>query len=185
LSVQPLIGDGAAIPDIILRGRGRFPTGEDPFDIATIDLGNGRSVLEEPPTGSGFYGVGGGGTFVWRVDPVVFFAGADVTFNLPRTFTVFGEIDPGDTYQLFGGVNVQLSELVSLNLSFVDQYTTKTVQNDITIAGTEVNDARLVLGTSVGVGQNASLTFNAAAGLTDESPDFVFTVSLPVSFSLF
>jgi hypothetical protein len=184
LSVQPLIGDGVGIPDIIVRGHGRFPTGEDPFDIATLDLGNGRSVLEEPPTGSGFYGVGGGGTFVWRVDPVVFFAGADATFNLARTFTGFGEIDPGDTYQLFGGVNVQLSELVSLNLSFVDQYTTKTVQNDITIDGTEINDARLVLGTAVGVGQNASLTFNAAAGLTDESPDFVFTISLPVSFSL-
>jgi len=185
LSVQPLIGDGGAIPDIIVRGHGRFPTGEDPFDIATISLGAGRSVLEEPPTGSGFYAVGGGATFVWRVDPVVFFAGADATVNLARTFAGFGEIDPGDTLQGFGGVNVQLSELVSLNLSFVDQYTTKTSQEGIEIDGTNLNDARLVLGTAVGVGQNASLTFNAAAGLTDESPDFIFTVALPISFSLF
>lgn len=183
-SVQPLIGDGAAIPDIIVRGHGRFPTGKSPFDIDTVDLGNNRSALEEPPTGSGFYGVGGGATFVWRVDPVVFFAGVDATLNLARTFEGFGEIDPGDTYQAFGGVNVQLSELVSLNLSFVEQYTRKTEQEGIRIDGTETNDARLVLGTAVGVGQNASLTFNAAAGLTEESPDFVFTISLPISFSL-
>ena len=183
-SVQPLIGDGGAIPDIIVRGHSRFPTGKSPFDIDTVDLGNNRSALEEPPTGSGFYGVGGGATFVWRVDPVVFFAGVDATLNLARTFDEFGEIDPGDTYQAFGGVNVQLSELVSLNLSFVEQYTRKTEQEGIRIDGTETNDARLVLGTAVGVGSNASLTFNAAAGLTQESPDFVFTISLPISFSL-
>jgi len=186
VSYQLLIGDGEAIPDVIVRGHGRFPTGEDPFEIATVDLGNNRSVLEEPPTGSGFYGVGGGATLVWRVDPVVFFAGGDATINLKRTInTAIGEIDPGDTYQGFGGVNVQLSELVSLNLSFVDQFTTESEQNGIALVGSDLNDARLVLGTAVGVGQNASLTFNAAAGLTKESPDFVFTVSLPISFSLF
>ncbi len=184
-SYQLIIGDGAAIPDTIIRARGRFPTGESPFDIDTVDLGNNRRVLEEPPTGSGFYGVGGGATFVWRVDPVVFFAGGDVTFNLPRSFQNTGEIDPGDTYQAFGGVNVQLSELVSLNLSFVDQYTTESEQEGIELIGSDLNDARLVLGTAVGVGQNASLTFNASAGLTKESPDFQFTVSLPISFSLF
>jgi hypothetical protein len=184
-SYQLIIGDGGAIPDTIVRAHGRFPTGEDPFDIDTIDLGDNRHALEEPPTGSGFYGVGGGATMVWRVDPVVFFTGLDATINLPRTFDAVGEIDPGDTYQAFGGVNVQLSELVSLNLSFVEQYTRKSEQEGIKIDGTSLNDARLVLGTAVGVGSNASLTFNAAAGLTKESPDFVFTISLPISFSLF
>jgi len=185
VSYQPLIGDGAAIPDTILRAHARFPTGENPFEIDTRDLGSNRTVLEEPPTGSGFYGVGGGATFVWRVDPVVFFTGVDVTVNLPRTFDSTGDIDPGDTYQAFGGVNVQLSELVSLNLSFVDQYTTKSEQEGETLVGSDLNDARLVLGTAVGVGSNASLTFNASAGLTKESPDFQFTISLPISFSLY
>jgi hypothetical protein len=184
-SYQLLIGDGVGIPDTIIRAHGRFPTGESPFDIESVDLGNNRHALEKPAIGTGFYGVGGGATFVWRVDPVVFFAGLDATINLPRTFTATGEIDPGDTYQVFGGVNVQLSELVSLNLSFVDQYTTESEQNGIELIGSDLNDARLVLGTAVGVAQNASLTFNASAGLTKESPDFQFTVSLPISFSLF
>ncbi len=116
---------------------------------------------------------------------MVFFTGVDVTVNLPRAFDSTGEIDPGDTYQIFGGVNVQLSELVSLNLSFVDQYTTKSEQEGETLVGSDLNDARLVLGTAVGVGSNASLTFNASAGLTKESPDFQFTIALPISFSLF
>jgi hypothetical protein len=184
-SYQPLIGDGGAIPDTIVRAHVRFPTGKDPFGIDTENLGNNRTVLEEPPTGSGFYGVGGGATFVWRVDPVVFFGGIDATFNIARSFAQVGEIDPGDTYQVFGGVNVQLSELVSLNLSFVEQYTTESTQEGQTIVGSDLNDARLVLGTAVGVGSNTSLTFNASAGLTNESPDFQFTIALPITFSLF
>ena len=47
------------------------------------------------------------------------------------------------------------------------------------------NDARLVLGASVGIGQRTSLLVSASAGLTDESPDFTFSISLPITFRLF
>jgi hypothetical protein len=186
ISYQPIIGDGGAIPDVIVKAGARFPTGESAFDISTKSIGTGRSVLKEPPTGSGFYGVIGGVTLVWRVDPVVFFTGFNYTNNIPEDQgSAFGYIDPGDVYEYFGGINIALSELVSMNLSFDDQITSGTTQNGNKIDGSDINDARLILGTSVGIGPRTSLTFNASAGLTSQSPDFAFTISLPMTFSLF
>jgi hypothetical protein len=184
-SYQPIIGDGGLIPDTILRVTSRFPTGKSAFDISTESLGNNRTVLTEPPTGSGFYGVGAGFTLVWRVDPVVFFGGFSYTANLSDDKGSAGDIDPGDVYEYFGGINVALSELVSMNLSFDDQLTSSTTQNGDKVSNTDLNDARLILGTSVGVAPGTTLTFNASAGLTNESPDFAFTISLPITFSLF
>jgi uncharacterized coiled-coil protein SlyX len=187
---QALSADGW-IPNTVLRLRGRFPTGTSPFEIERVSLGvpGGETRLAEAPTGSGFYGVGAGATFVWRADPVVFFAGGSYTANLERSFSEFGTIDPGDTIEWFGGLNVALSEVVALNMSFVNQLTSSTEQNGRTSPGTDANDARLVLGTSIGLGKlfgaQTSLLVSAGMGLTEQSPDYTFTVSLPMSFSLF
>lgn len=186
ISYQPIIGDGGSIPDVILKVGARFPTGESPFDINTKSIGTGRVVLDEPPTGSGFYGAIAGFTMVWRVDPVVFFGGFNFTYNIEQDQgSQFGNIDPGDVYEFFGGINIALSELVSMNLSFDDQIVSSTTQNGDKIDGSDFNDARLILGTSVGVGPRTSVTFNASAGLTNQSPDFAFTISLPMTFTLF
>lgn len=185
-SWQALLGRGW-IPGTILRLRTRFPTGTHPFEIERITIADnpGRTFLAEAPTGSGFTGIAPGVTFVWRADPAVFFAGTSFTFNLERSFDDFGTIDPGDTFEWFGGMNVAMSEQVSLNLSFVSQITGSTVQNGIEAPGTSANSSSLILGTSVGLLPRMSLLVSAAVGLTDESPDFQFTVSLPMSFALF
>ncbi|MCI0429320.1 MAG: hypothetical protein L0210_02075 [Rhodospirillales bacterium] len=174
-------------PQTVLRLRGRFPTGKSAFDIdrESVPGQPGRVFLEEAPTGSGFFGVGPGVTFVWRADPAVFFAGTSYTINIGRNFDEFGDVDPGDTFEWFTGVNFALSEQVGLSLSFVDQITGSTEQNGVTAEGTDVNDARLVVGTSVGLTDNASLLASAGVGITDESPDFSFTLSVPITFPLF
>lgn len=183
VSWHALFGEGW-MPDTILRFRVRVPTGTDPFEIDRESIGpGGQSRLVEAPTGSGFFGAGPGATFVWRADPVVFFVGGGYTMNFEEEFEEFGTIDPGDTIDWFAGMNVALSEQVSLNLSFVDQITGATTQNGIESPGSATNDARLIIGTSVGLGQQMSLLVSAGAGLTEESPDFTFMVSLPISFS--
>ena len=85
----------------------------------------------------------------------------------------------------FGGMNIALSDRAAINFSFINEFTMKTKQGDVKVAGTDTNDARIVLGASVGLSQNMSLLLSAAAGLTDESPDFQFSVSLPINFDLF
>lgn len=186
LSVQPLIG-GGAVPDIIVRVQGRFPTGRHSFEIATEPVGAGGEVrLVEPPTGSGFYAAGATTTLVWTIDPVVMFFGGGYTVNFQRDFGgAFGLIQPGDTLEFFGGLNLAINERVSINFSFVDQITQSTSQNGVKQPGTSFNDARLTVGTSIGLWSRISLLASASIGLTEESPDFQVTVSLPITFTLF
>jgi hypothetical protein len=184
---QPITGHGS-IPDTIFRLSVRAPTGSSAFEIPTepVPGGNpGETQLTSAPTGTGFWGAGPGVTAVWRTDPVVLFGGGAYTFNFSRTFDNFGKIEPGDTYEFFGGMNFAINEAVSLNMSFIDQITDSTKQNGVTSPGTAANDARLILGTSVGITPYVSLLVSAGAGLTDQSPDFTFTVSAPITLDVF
>lgn len=186
-SYQVLTQDGF-IPGTVLRLRGRFPTGQSAFDIETqtVDVaGRPQERLVEPPTGSGFFAAGLGSTFIWRADPVAFFAGGGYTFNLPEDQGKFGNVDPGDTVEFFAGMNVGLSDQVGISFAFVDQITFETEVEGEKQIGTDLNDARLAIGASVGLNPFMSILATASAGLTDDSPDFIFSVSLPISISLF
>ena len=179
------LNERGPIPAVIARVRARFPTGENPFEIPTEDIGGGILRLSEPPTGSGFYGVGPGVTLVWTSDPVVFYVGGTYLFNLERNFTGFGDINPGNSFEWLAGINIALSERVALNVTFVDQINWSTDQNGVEVAGTSFNDGRVVLGASISLSPNVTLLVGAGIGLTDDSPDFTFTVSLPITFKLY
>lgn len=172
------------IPALITRVKARFPTGENPFEIPTETV-DGSLRLTEPPTGSGFYGVGPGVTAVWTSDPVVFYVGATYLFNLERNFSGFGDINPGNSLEWLAGINIALSERVALNVTFIDQINWSTEQNGVEVAGTSFNDGRVVLGASVSLSPNVTLLVGAGIGLTDDSPDFTFTVALPITFKLY
>lgn len=173
------------IPDTVLRLRARFPTGKSVFDIGTETTEGGRVVLNESPTGSGVYGLNPSATLVWRVDPVVFFAGGGYTYNFENDFKNNRRVDPGDVIEYFGGMNVSLSELVAFNLSFIDQIAGSTEVNGSKLDGTNINDARLSLGASIGLSDKTVLVVTAQAGLTEDSPDFVLNVSVPTTLRLF
>jgi len=178
------LNERGAIPAVIARVRARFPTGESAFEIPTETV-DGSLRLTKPPTGSGFYGVGPGVTLVWTSDPVVFYVGGTYLFNLERNFTGFGNINPGNSFEWLAGINIALSERVALNVTFVDQINWSTDQNGVEVAGTSFNDGRVVLGASISVSPNVTLLVGAGIGLTDDSPDFTFTVALPITFKLY
>jgi len=189
LEWQPITRDGW-IPDTIFRVSARAPTGKSVFEIPTVQVvtdqnGTTEPRLMEAPTGTGFWGAGPGVTAVWRTDPVVLFAGGSYTFNFSRNFETFGKIDPGNTFQFFGGMNFAINQAVSMNMSFTDQITSSTKQNGVTSPATSSNDARLLMGTSVGITPQVSLLASASAGLTAQSPDFEFILSVPITFDVF
>jgi hypothetical protein len=181
---QPIIGQGG-VPDVILRLRGKSRTGKDSFDISTETVGAGDVRLTEAPTGSGFYSVGPGVTLVWRTDPVVLFAGGGYTFNLERSIGGTGDVDPGDVIDVFAGLNFALNERVSMNMAFIIQDQAKTERNGAKVRGTSFTDARISFGTSVAIAPNMSLLMAVAIGLSEQSPDFQVTISLPITFNLF
>ena len=43
----------------------------------------------------------------------------------------------------------------------------------------------MVLGASMSLAPNVTLLIGAGIGLTDDSPDFTFTVALPITFKLY
>jgi len=183
-----ILSGRGAIPSVIVNARARFPTGESPFEIGTEPVETDESGVpafrvERPALGTGFYTLTPGFTTLWRTDPVVFFAGAnyDVTFERYQG-SEYGTIDPGDTIQGFLGMNISLSERVSLNFSFVDGYTMHTHQNGIKVSGSSFNDGRLLIGSAIGVNEFSSLILSTAIGVTDQSPDFQFIVRLPLTF---
>ena len=185
LTGQPVIGNGA-IPDILVRVNAILPTGENPFEIPTeIVAGTSETRLIRTPTGSGFYGVGATATFVWTSDPVVFFTGAGFQYNIPRRFDGFdGKINPGNSLQFFAGLNLAVSDKVSISLSFVHQRTLSSKVDGVTSPGTSFSDNRLSLGASIAVAKKTSVIVAASAGLGDQSPDFIFTIRIPLTFQL-
>ena len=82
LSYQ-VLRERAYVPDVILGVRGKFRTGEDPFEAGT----------DTPPLGTGFYSVTGLVTAARSFDPAALFATALYTHNFGRsvlTLTIWG-----------------------------------------------------------------------------------------------
>jgi hypothetical protein len=180
-SWQPFVARGA-IPATILRLRARFPTGESAFEIPRIPTGaGGQTKLERPPSGSGHYVLEPGFTAVWRSDPLVLFMGAARSFPIERDFPVFGKIEPGATTSFFAGINLAVNERSSINISFSNQLTASTKQNDIKLIGTPTNDARLGIGGSFGLNEKQSVSVTLQMGLTDQSPAYAISVGVPIS----
>jgi hypothetical protein len=173
------------LPDVILNVRGKFPTGRDPFELDTKEV-NGVTQLDELPMGTGFYGLSGGFTLVKASDPVVFFGTFNYYWNIERDIDeVYGEIDPGDSYEYILGMAVALSERVSLSLSFQNNLVRSTQQNGVKIPDSNLNAASLFLGASYRFGRHGTVYANVGLGLTEDTPDFQVQLNLPFTFSLF
>lgn len=184
VTYQPVIARGIW-PNILTRARIKIPTGTNPFEIGTTtNATTGETRLTEAPTGAGFYAFAGGATAVWRSDPAVFFLSTGYTLNAPRTFGG-SELDPGDTIDYSVGVNIALSDRVAINFGFAESFTFETKQNGVKSEGSSTNDARVTLGTSIGITPAMSLIFSAGIGLTQDSPDFSISFSVPYTFDLF
>lgn len=180
---QPLSAKGGR-PAVILRLQSEFPTGKSAFEIERVAPAEDspERILVEAPTGSGFYTFSPGVTMVWPIDPVVLFAGGAYSYTFGRHFPEFGLVEPGNGFEFFAGMNMSINERVSMNFSFLDKQRFSTSVGGAQIPGSGTHDARLSLGASVGLTDKTSLVFSAATGLTDESPDFSFSVRLPIVF---
>ena len=184
LTGQPIIAHGW-VPNVLVRVGARIPTGEDVFSIPTVNIGpGGQTRLTRAPTGSGFYAAFATVTAVWSIDPVAFFVGGGYTYNIPRNISAqIGRINPGNSISYFTGMNLAVNDRVALNLSFSGQRVSSTTQNSRIVPNTSYTDARVALGASVGLTDNISLLANAGIGLTRQSPDFTFSVSVPITFN--
>jgi hypothetical protein len=172
-------------PDVIINVRGKSRTGKDPYDLDTETVG-GQELPTELPTGTGHYGFSSGLTLIKAADPVVFFGGISYYWNFERDVGGdFGKVDPGDSFEYILGMAVALSEKAALNLSFQNIFTWTTTQNGIELPESELNAASLFVGASYSISRYFSLYGSVGVGLTNDSPDFQFQFTVPITFSLF
>ncbi|BBH46234.1 hypothetical protein [Pseudomonas sp. KU43P] len=207
---DPMIGDvnvGVAYkfidesenwPDAVATLRVKAPTGKDPYGIKLIqDPGNDNlAVPEDLPTGNGVWSITPGISLVKTFDPAVLFGSLSYTYNMQDSFSdisptvntkVPGDVKLGDSWQIGGGIAFALNEKMSMSFSVTDQFSRKSkIKPDggdwQSITNSDYNAANFNVGLTFAASNNLTIVPNLAIGLTDDSPDFSFSLKFPYYF---
>ncbi|MFT0518527.1 MULTISPECIES: hypothetical protein [Pseudomonas] len=207
---DPMIGDvnvGVAYkfidesenwPDAVATLRVKAPTGKDPYGIKLIqDPGNDNlAIPEDLPTGNGVWAITPGISLVKTFDPAVLFGSLSYTYNMQDSFSdisptvntkVPGDVKLGDSWQIGGGIAFALNEKMSMSFSVTDQFARKSkIKPDggdwQSITNSDYNAANFNIGLTFAASNNLTIVPNLAIGLTDDAPDFSFSLKFPYYF---
>ena len=142
------------------------------------DTGTGESDDNNVPLDGGFQELTGSVSLTKRQDPLVFVGGAfyEATFE-------HNDIEPGDTLGFnigtFLAASPNTSLRVVLNQSFIDEFKV----DGESVNGSDQVQSILTFGASAILGRNVLLDGAVGVGLTDDSPDYSVSISLPIRFS--
>jgi hypothetical protein len=174
-------------------------TGEDPFEVVTdcvtrcVQNATGTGLPLQQPTGSGFYSLQPGLTWLLPSDPVVIFGNISYLHNFPRrgvSRTVLlagkeylGKVAVGDVVDASIGVGLALNDKASISFGYDQSFIGITRQNNRTVAGS----AKTVLGTfliggAYRLSDKRTLNFTLGVGATRDTPDVNMTVRLPTTY---
>lgn len=184
---------GPDMPIFVGNLRGKFPTGQGPFDVERDEFG----IEEESPTGSGFFGLEPSLTVLYRSDPVVFYANGGYLINFKRdvdeqigvgenAFQV-GVVDPGDAIRIGFGMGFAVNESTSFSLGYSHDFIRETTTE---INGIDTDSDDLQVGTlSIGFfhafADQFKVDLTTEIGATDEATDVSVILRVPFSFDVF
>lgn len=174
-------------------------TGKDPFEVVTdcvtrcVGNTTGTGLPLDLPTGSGFYSLQPGLTWLFPSDPAVFFGGISYTHNFKRSGVSrlvlngeresIGTVEPGGILGLNFGMGLALNDRSSLSLGVDLNSVGRTRQNGAPVAGSvRTQLATLLLGYSYRYSDKTSLSVTVGAGLTRDTPDLTLNLKIPMSF---
>lgn len=189
-------------PFYVATLRFKSRTGKDPFEVITNCItrcvadqsGNGTNtgLQLDLPTGSGFYSLQPGLTWLYPSDPAVFFGSFTYLHNFKRNNVsrqvvngteALGSIAPGDILGFNFGMGLALNEKSSFSIGYDHNSVGRTKQNGVTVPGSvRTQLGTLLLGYSFRVTEKASVSLSVGAGLTRDTPDVTLTFRLPISF---
>lgn len=193
------INDGGADkPYYIGWLRFKSRTGTDPFEVTTdcvtrcVQNATGTGLPLQVPTGSGFYSLQPGVTWLLPSDPVVFFGNISYLYNFARhnvsRHVLLGGTEPlgtvkvGNVVDVSVGMGFALNEKASISLGYDQSFIGTTKQNGQTVAGS----AKSVLGTllvggSYRMSDKRTLNVALGVGVTRDTPDVTLTVRVPIT----
>ncbi|MDH1629138.1 hypothetical protein [Pseudomonas mosselii] len=185
-------------PDAVLTLRVKAPTGKDPYGIKLVEdpTNNNLSVPESLPTGNGVWAITPGISLVKTFDPAVLFASLSYTYNMQDSFSdispqvnskVKGDVKLGDSWQIGGGIAFALNERMSMSFSVTDQFASKSkIKPDggdwQSITNSDYNAANFNIGLTFAATDNLTIVPNLSIGLTEDAPDFSFSLKFPYYF---
>lgn len=185
-------------PNLVLTGRVKFPTGQEPFGIDFIEVEGSEGNLQVPEelaTGSGVYGASIGLSALKSLDPLVVFGSVNYFHNFERSFDDIdenpglqpGRVDVGDAVQFGAGLAFALNDRSSISMSYSQRLVgrSRLRLEDAEwqrVVGSQGNVALVNLGATFSLGDQLSLVTTVGIGLTDDSPDMVVGVRLPFRF---
>lgn len=156
-------------PDILGSLRYKSTTGGDPYQS-----GPGEQVF-----GTGFESYTLSATFVKATDPVVFFGGYSYTTNIASHKPV-GKVSPGDSHSLSLGLAIALNLDTSINFGVEQGYTQHTLLDGREVPGSSLRTGIFSVGVSYYLSNDLSIYVGVGVGLTDDSPDSLISVTLPI-----
>lgn len=142
---------------------------------------NPGTLSGTPSLGLGYDSLSARLTGIARLDPLVFVGSLTHSFN--RSANAGGaHIDPPDTDSLALRAVLAASPDVSLRTGFTLQHQGNLKVDGEPLLGSKRTVGLVELGTSISLSPKVLLDVSFSAGLTQDSPDFIMAVSLPVRF---
>ncbi|MBX9407188.1 hypothetical protein K5E40_16050 [Pseudomonas baetica] len=185
-------------PDAVVTLRVKAPTGKDPFGIKLrqTDANTNLFVPDTLPTGNGVWSITPGISLVKTFDPAVLFGSLSYTHNLEESFDDIsstvnqktpGKVRIGDSFQIGAGVAFALNEKMSMSFSVSDlvQRQSKLKQDGgdwQSVVSSDANAGYFNIGMTVAATDNLTIVPNLSIGLTDDAPDFSFSLKFPYYF---
>ncbi|MES2838998.1 MAG: acetate kinase [Pseudomonadota bacterium] len=186
-------------PFLIGSLRFKTRTGKDPFEVVTDCVtrceGNttGTGLPLELPTGSGFYSLQPGLTWLFPSDPAVFFGGISYTHNFGRNnvsrrvldgqLESIGSVKPGNVWGINFGMGLALNDRSSFSIGVDLNSVGRTKQNGVPVASSvRTQLSSLLLGYSYRYSPKTTFNVTVGAGLTRDTPDLTLSVRVPMSF---
>ncbi|MFD2641776.1 hypothetical protein [Pseudomonas japonica] len=185
-------------PDAVFSLRVKAPTGKDPFGIKlrTSPTNSSLSYPESLPTGNGVWSITPGISLVKTFDPAVLFGSLSYTYNMEESFSdisstpnqkVGGKVKLGDSFQIGAGIAFALNEKMSMSFSFSDLIQRRSkIKEDgadwASVVNSDANAAYFNVGMTLAASDNLTIVPNLSIGLTDDAPDFTFSLKFPYYF---
>jgi len=185
-------------PDAVVSLRVKAPTGKEPYGIKfrQSPTNSNLNYPESLPTGNGVWSITPGISLVKTFDPAVLFGSLSYTYNLQESFDdistnenqkIGGKVRLGNSWQIGAGVAFALNEKMSMSFSVSDliQRRSKVKQDGddwVSLINSDANAAYFNVGMTLAATDKLTIVPNLSIGLTDDAPDFTFSLKFPYYF---
>lgn len=173
-------------PVLIGALRVKSDTGTSPFEIDRDEFGVAGALA----TGSGFWGVEPGLTFLYPTDPIVIFGGVSYLYHMPKDIDQMiggvqvGKVDPGDSIGVNAGFGFAINPKFSFSLGYRHNYIlpTKSQINGLGQKSESLQVGVFTFGWSLRLTDRMTISNGYEFAATSDAPDVRVVLRLPYRF---